>query len=336
MTSLGAVGVFHLRGHEELRAAGFSGNHCALALALDGRLELEALDRRVRALDDGMDELRRYPSLDRTLAPVWKQVAPGASRLLVTTSDLDGESELLEAAVGLIGEPLPPRATWQLHVLRGKRHDHVVFRWLHPLTDAHGANRLVASLGAALNEPLPARELRTKTSDELLPAGMRERHAFASRYFRHVMRLARRPVVSACGPAAAREPGAMRAVRLRLSESESRAFTASLRKRASLSDTSVLLWASARMLDRALLRRSLCPIHYLVHVPVSLDSKVERARMFGNNLSMMMLELDRDALFDERRAVESLAAQRRDLVREKLDVAMVAALSVTRRLPAPL
>jgi hypothetical protein len=74
----------------------------------------------------------------------------------------------------------------------------------------------------------------------------------------------------------------------------------------------------------------------LVPVPLSLDAKQDRDRMFGNHLTMMMLALDRDDLTDEARAVAHLAAQRRDIVRAKLDVAMLAALDMGGRLPARL
>ena len=55
--------------------------------------------------------------------------------------------------------------------------------------------------------------------------------------------------------------------------------------------------------------------------------------MFGNHLTMMMLALDREDLLDEATAVAHLATQRRDIVRNKLDVAMLAALRMSRHLP---
>ena len=56
--------------------------------------------------------------------------------------------------------------------------------------------------------------------------------------------------------------------------------------------------------------------------------------MLGNHLTMMMLALHADELGDEARAVASLARQRREIVRAKLDVAMLAALEYAGLLPA--
>jgi hypothetical protein len=132
------------------------------------------------------------------------------------------------------------------------------------------------------------------------------------------------------------KPGGTRAVRVRFAQGETAQFYRSLRERAKLADTPVMLWAATRMIDRILGARGASPVHFLAPVPVTLDPPGERQRMFGNHLTMMMLELDRDDLGDEGRALGRLASQRREIVRDKLDVAMVAALAVARRMPARL
>jgi hypothetical protein len=94
-----------------------------------------------------------------------------------------------------------------------------------------------------------------------------------------------------------------------------------------------MMWATARMVDRMLRDRGFSPARQVVPVPLSLDPKKGSQRMFGNHLTMMMLALDRDDLRDEARAVAHLAEQRRDIVRNKLDVGMLAAIRSSRHVP---
>src|SRR4029078_809022 len=102
-------------------------------------------------------------------------------------------------------------------------------------------------------------------------------------------------------------------------EEETRAFDLRVRQKAKLAETSVMVLASARVLDRVLRGRHLAPAQHLVPVPLSLDPKAGAVRMFGNNLTMMTFALRRDDLADLARAVASLADQQRAIIREKLD-----------------
>jgi hypothetical protein len=171
------------------------------------------------------------------------------------------------------------------------------------------------------------------SSDRVL-AGLstRELAALARRYREHVLRLARAPILSlgglASGPA-----GRTRAHRVTLTEVETRSFDARVRREARLAESNVLLLAAARAIDAAMLARGYAPPQQLVPVPLSLDPKGGSARLFGNHLTMMMLALDRDDLADEARALARLAEQQRVLVRERLDVAMAAALELAVPLP---
>ena len=44
---LGGIGVFHLMNDRAMRARGLPGNHCVLALELDGKLDIPRLDVRL-------------------------------------------------------------------------------------------------------------------------------------------------------------------------------------------------------------------------------------------------------------------------------------------------
>src|SRR5690606_9200426 len=114
-----------------------------------------------------------------------------------------------------------------------------------------------------------------------------------------VLALSRTPIVSLYGAAASPRPGRARLARLVLDEEVTRELYRSLRKRAKLADTSVILFAAARLLDRALAARGRYPEQLLVPVPLSLDAKKDSTRMLGNHLTMMMLSLGRDDLADE-------------------------------------
>jgi len=224
-------------------------------------------------------------------------------------------------------------------LLRGERSDALLLRWYHPLTDARGAARWLAWMGSPvadhqLEAPEPA--ARTICAGRLLPADRRERVALARAYFRHVMQLASRPILSVHRAQGNPHPGPMRARRLRLSAEQTRDFDRSVRQRARLADTSILLLGAVRLLDRALRRRGFSPPRYLAPVPISLDAKHQAERMFCNHLSMMMLCLDRELLDDEAAAVSSLALQRRAIVKQRLEVGMLAGLDLASSLPSRL
>jgi diacylglycerol O-acyltransferase len=125
----------------------------------------------------------------------------------------------------------------------------------------------------------------------------------------------------------------MRFERFVFDPAETKALDKSIRTRAKLAESSVMIVAAARVLDHALRRRGFAPTHHMIPVPLSLDPKGESGRLFGNHLTMMMFSLERDDLVDERRAIASLAEQQRAIVRDKLDLAMSAALELVRVLP---
>jgi hypothetical protein len=327
---LGAVDMFHLRCHQELLQQGLSGNGCALCVEVEGRLDVARLEARLARAVALVPELRFTLARSLRSAFVWRPSARHAPR--VEVSSLTGD--LVEALARAVARPIDGTQPWRLGVLRGPENDALVLEWFHPLTDARGAARLVAWLGADDESPP---EVRRVVSDRLIARlDRRERRSLAQTYLSHALALARVPTASLWGAARGRGVGAPGMVRLRLSAEETRAFDASLKARAGLADTSLVLFAAARLCDRALAARGHSPPVYLVPLPLSLDPKNERQRMFGNHLTMMMMALDRQALDDEARAVASLAEQRRQVVRSKLDVAMIAALDLARHLPARL
>jgi hypothetical protein len=130
--------------------------------------------------------------------------------------------------------------------------------------------------------------------------------------------------------------GKMRHIRLVLSQEETRGFDQRVRQRARLAETSVMLLAATRAVDRALLARGYAPSHHIVPLPLSLDSKAGARRLLGNNLTMMLLSIDREDLLDDARAIAHIADQQRAIVRQKLDVGMLAALELASQMPRPL
>ncbi len=67
---------------------------------------------------------------------------------------------------------------------------------------------------------------------------------------------------------------------------------------------------------------------------MSWEPKGETARMFGNELTMLMLSLDREEWANERTAIDSLARQRREIIKLELDRAAIVAMRVARPLPS--
>jgi hypothetical protein len=124
-------------------------------------------------------------------------------------------------------------------------------------------------------------------------------------------------------------------LRITLSAEETAAFDRRVRERARLAESAVMLLAAARLADAAVRARGHAPPQHVIPMPLSLDPKAGARRLFGNHLSMLMLALRRDELADERRALARLAEQQRSAVRDKLDLAMIAALDVARWLPGP-
>lgn len=332
---LGGIDLFHLMGHHRMRRVGLPGNHCAFVAALGGRVEPSVLEERVRRAVAVLPELSF--SLERRLfrGPVW---APGRPRLFsLGVHQVEDERTLAAKIEGLLAWRLDGRLPWAFDLLRGPQRDTVVFRWFHPLCDSRAAERLMrfigAGSGASLPDP-PSPEVRFGTSDRLLKKlGRPERVELARSYARHVHDLMERPIVSLATVRPGRSLGVMRAERVTLSADRTRRFDERVQKIARLAETAVMVVAVTRVLDEAFVRRGYAPAYYVIPVPVSLDPKQDTGRFFGNNLAMMLFSLRREELLDEALAVQKLVAMQRDVVRKKLDVAMIAGLDLGRVLP---
>ncbi len=319
---LGGIDIFHLRTDDELRHHWGERNTCAILATLDGRVDLVRLQQRLQEGPPGL----RY-ALHRTpRSPYcWR---PGPETPRVTVRAL-GTTTPLEAAVAALRAPADEKRPFHVVVMRGETRDAIALVWFHAITDARGAARVLDWLGG--EQPVPKKPFLT--SDRLLaeldPAAQRE---LTTSYIEHAFELGKRPILGLEGTTT-NAPGPQRVHRWRLTAEETSAFAASLRARAGLADTSLVLWASARLLDRVMASRGYAPPRQVVPVPVSLDPKRGCERLFGNHLTMMLLALDRHELDDERVAVQSLAQQRRQIVRGKLDVGMVSAMRSTAWMP---
>jgi diacylglycerol O-acyltransferase / wax synthase len=329
---LGGVDAFHLVTDRVMRRRGLAGNHCLFAVEVDGRLDPKRLERRIERATSLLPELRRR--IARTLAgPAWIDTNAPAPPLRVraATSEIDRE------VAALVDDRVDGDAPWAVDLLRADGRDVFVWRFFHPLVDAKGAERFVAWLGSGDDsgpaDPPPAEERFDAGSSRLAKLDRRVRLEATRAYGDHMLRHARTPIVSlatiAPGPL-----GRTRTLRLRLSEDETRAFDLRVRQKAKLAETSVMVHASARVYDGILRGRRLAPAQHLVPVPLSLDPKAGATRMFGNHLTMMTFSLRRDDLADLGRAVATLGEQQRAIVREKLDIGMLAALDFAKAVPA--
>ncbi|WP_437332881.1 wax ester/triacylglycerol synthase domain-containing protein [Sorangium sp. So ce394] len=339
---LGGIDHFHLMNDRAMRARGQAGNHCLFVLELDGRLDLGRLAARLERATRALPELRfRLDNsvLGRVGRPRWvvdhHRRAP-EPRL----HEVAGERERAARVEALLAERISGERPWALDVVRGAGEgDTVVLRHHHALTDGRGADRLVAWLGSgsgdAPDDP-PLRQERHDAPERLLAAmGRDERLALARAYKAHVLALGRAPILSLARACPGVRAATSRVARLALSAEETRAFDLRVRQRARLAETSLMLIAAARLADRALVARGFAPPHHVVPLPLSLDPKGGARRLFGNHLTMVLLSLGRDELYDDARAVARVAEQQRAMVRDRLDLAMVAALDLARWLPGP-
>lgn len=330
---LGGVDAFHLVTDRVMRGRGLAGNHTVFAVEVAGRLDLKELHRRLARAVEVLPELRRR--LVRTPAgPAWAEGSGPAPELRVRSVAAEG----LDAALAeLVDAPMDGDALWGADLVRTETSDVFVWRWFHSFTDAKGAERFVTWLGsgdeAGPGAPPPPEE-RIDTGTRPLAKLDRKARLHATRvYGDHMLKLARTPIVS-LSTLAEGALGRTKVTRVRLTEDETKAFDRAVRERARLAESSVMVLASARVYDRILRGRGLAPAQHLVPVPMSLDPKVGAVRMFGNNLTMMTFALRRDDLGDTARAVASLAEQQRAIVRDKLDVGMLASMDFARAVPA--
>jgi diacylglycerol O-acyltransferase / wax synthase len=330
---LGGIGVFHLMNDRGMRARGLPGNHCLLALELDGRVDIARLDVRLARAVSDMPELRFR---------LQKRVF-GGPRWVVDGGRPAPRAELIQAGGDVVEARLAERVDgdtpWAIDVVRGEQ-DTVLFRWFHPLVDGKGAERLVKWLGSgSVDEPErpPPEEERFEASERpLKKLGREERGALMRAYGNYALELGRTPIMSLATIAKNEgRGGKMRFLRVALSEEETKRFDARVRKQARLAETSLMVIAAVRAVDRALVRRGYAPAQHIVPVPLSLDPKGEARRVLGNNLTMMMLSITRDDLADDARAIAHIAEQQRAIVRQKLDVGMLAALEFASMLPRP-
>lgn len=334
-TPLGGVDAFHLVTDRVMRARGLAGNFCTFVIAVEGRLDLSALGRRLERAAALLPELRRRLGWSPT-GPVWidtNDPPPSIEVRSVSANRMDAE------VAALLDDRTNSRALWAPYVLRAEDHDVFAWRWFHPFTDARGAERFVTWLGSGgdagpVNPPSPAERLETG-SRPLAKLDRKGRLALTRAYGDHMLQHAKTPIVSlatlATGPV-----GGSHVARVRLTEEETKAFDRRVRERAKLAETSVMVFASARLYDAILRGRRLAPAQHLIPVPLSLDPKAGAVRMFGNNLTMMTFALRRDDLGDLGRAITTLAEQQRAIVREKLDTGMLASLDFAKAVPASL
>jgi hypothetical protein len=334
---LGGIDVFHLANDRAMRSRGLAGNHCAFVIEVEGRLDREALEARLAHAVKAVPELSwrlESPLLGR---PRW---APDPTRPppAVGLHTIARPEDLLTQIEALLAQRVGDDRPWALDIVRDPTRDAAIFRWFHPLADGKAGERLVRWLGSgsgALPDDPPPEAERFQVSERPIAALSRDdRLALMRAYNRHIMELGRTPILSLerLSPRRA-SAGATRIFRVALTLDETRAFDLRVRRQAKLAETSVMVIAAARITDAAMVRRGYAPPHHLVPVPLSLDPKVGATRMFGNHLTMMMFSLDREDLRDEARAIGRLAEQQRAVVRQKLDLGMIAALDFARYLP---
>lgn len=320
----------HLELDREGERAGVGPATCAMVAVLDGRADIEALRRRVSDATRQIPELEWRLGRDRWWQPRWQPGAPPAEVALV-----ESDADWVETTEMRIANGLGPRCPWRLELWRGPEQDAVALRWLHAFDDAYGAARLVELLageGDAANTPVGERFAAPES--RLASLDWRQRLALTRAYGDHALAIAQAgPIVSPRRAAGDGPPGRRRLRRLTFTAAETSAFIASLRERARLADTSLLLFAAARLYRRVLRARGETITRCVVPVPLSLDPKRGCRRLFGNHVTIMLLTLDGEALEDEQAAVASLAAQQRSIVRDKLDRAMIASLDTLRVLP---
>lgn len=339
---LGGIGVFHWMNDRTMRSRGLSGNHCLYVLELDRRLDIASLNARLDRAVRAVPELCFRLDVGLGRPPRWR-IDPRRPAPQVTLH----EATPLPAAVdSLLAERLDGDRPWAVDVVRDGARDALVFRWYQPLVDGKGAERLLRWLGSGrddeLADPPPEAERYDASTRPLAGLDRDARITLTRAYNSYVCGLGRAPIASLASPASPASPAlgasrrgstVTRALRVHLSEDETRTFDQRVRKVAKLAETSVMVLAAARVVDRALLARGLSPAHLVVPLPISLDPKGEARRLLGNNLSMLMLSLDRDDLRDDARAIAHLGQQQRAIVQRKLDVGMLAALDFASYLP---
>jgi hypothetical protein len=336
---LGGVGIFHLVNDRAMRARGLAGNHCVFVLELAGKLDPARLDVRLARAVSDLPELRfRLKSgFPPFIAPSWVIDAgrpPPRAEILNAGSD---GSAAVEARLNTRVDGSTP---WAVDLVRGEDHDLLLFRWYQPLVDGKGAERLVRWLGSGgADEPErpPPEDERFEASERPLRGLDREtRVALIRAYGNYALELGKTPIMSLATVAPRKgKAGRMRFVRAVLTEAETQRFDARVRKVARLAETSVMLLAAARVVDRALQSRGFAPAQHIIPLPLSLDPKAGATRLLGNNLTMMLLSISREDLANEARGVAHLAEQQRHIVRNKLDTGMLAALEFASVLPRP-
>lgn len=329
---LGGVDAFHLVNDRVMRARGLAGNHCLFTVAVDGRLDVQSLVRRLERAVALLPELRRR-LVATPAGPAWQETAAPPVSLRVRTiaaADLDATLE------ALVDERVGGDHPWAATLLRTETGDVFVWHWFHALCDARGAERFVAWLGSGGDggppDPPPPEDREDSGARPLAKLDRKARLERTRAYGDHMLKHARTPIVSLASIGG--KLGRTRVVRVHLTADETRAFDKRVRERAKLAETSVMVFASARLFDALVRGRGLAPAQHLVPVPLSLDPKAGATRMFGNNLTMMTFALRRDDLADLGRAVATLGEQQRAIVKEKLDVGMLASLDFAKVVPA--
>ncbi|HEY2330181.1 MAG TPA: hypothetical protein VGI63_10265 [Verrucomicrobiae bacterium] len=311
----------------ELRRHGFAGNSCQMALELGAAISPGALRQRLAVLINSHPILRARPG--GIIFPKWKMARAAIVYPQVRVHRHD--PGLLQT---LFNEPLAMRRGELLRfdlIERDGGRMTLIFTWAHALLDAPGAEQFLAVIG---NEELslPALGLPPPVRARLC---LRERLRLAWKYLHHIDRLGK----TAPRSIGIRNPAAPANLRYRVekfsSEETARIRAHGRRLAGVLGDAQFHAAVAMVELSRLHQRLGIPTPSYVLPVSVGLRPKGALAPLFGNQITMLMLQFLPDQLDSVASAVTSLKTQTAQALRTGLLESGVVLGEMFRFLPLP-
>jgi len=277
----------------ELRRRGYAGNSCQIVLDLEARIEAEALQKRITTMVERFPFLTARPG--GLIFPRWKRQSKRRPQVRVHRDDVALEAIVNEPLAIGRGELL--RFDLIEHAGAGTR---LVFTWAHALMDAPGAENFLAMMGRE-DAPLPS---ATAASGKRKEMKFSARCKLAWKYIHHLDALC----LAAPKTMGVRHPGAAARLHHRFehfSAAETERVRANgVRLCGVLGDAQFHAAAATFELHRLHLRLK-CPTpSYVIPIPVGLRPKGSIEPLFGNQVSMLMVQF----LPEDLATIESAAA----------------------------
>lgn len=312
---------FTLLMDHEVRKSGLAGNYCALVLELEGVPDHAEIARRCAGFAG------RFPLAVARLSRQGRQYAWLPSdddslpfEIAKLDEEVDDEGRGQQHLLDVINRvaPVSTTAPFKLHLLESADHSLLALRWFHPAADAKGAELVLHHL---FDDSQLTPQLQPAPVDRLQQQwGLWQKIKLARRAVRNVRALDRHASVL---PVNTQRPADRLALkRVRFDTGQTAQIMAHARKHTGITGTTLyMIGCMMRAMEAA--GATEVGEAYCVPYAVSLRRRKALSPVFGNQVSFLFAQAQRDLVLSRKQLFAHLRDQNRAAIRQGLDYAML-------------